>query len=84
VIRNKQRKLVFQEGMKEGEIKSLITCQAHGKTNWISHSSCLKEIRILAFAITGHQQNLFLFFGATDLTLVRQRCWENRRHVTWN
>jgi hypothetical protein len=33
VIRNKQGKLVFQGGMKEAEIKSLITWQAHDKTN---------------------------------------------------
>jgi len=82
VIRNKQRKLVFQGRMKESKIKSLITWQAHGKTNCISISSSLKEIRILASAIIGHQQNLFLFFAATEPSLVRQCCRDERSHMT--
>jgi hypothetical protein len=69
--------------MKEAEIKPLIACQAHGKRKCISDSSSLKEILFLARStITGHQQNLFLFSGATDLTPVRQRFRENRSHVT--
>jgi len=67
--------------MKESKIKSLITWQAHGKTNCISISSSLKKTLILASTITGQQQNLFLFFGATDLSLVKRGCRENRSHV---
>jgi hypothetical protein len=69
--------------MKEAEIKPLIAWQAHGKKKSVSDSSSLKEILFLAgSSITGHQQNLFLFSGATDLTPVRQRSRENRSHVT--
>jgi hypothetical protein len=83
VIRKKRRKFVFQGGMKEAEMKPLIAWQAHGKRKCISDSSSLKEILFLAGStITGHQQNLFQFSGATDLTPVRQRCRENRSRGT--
>jgi hypothetical protein len=73
MIRNELRKLIFQDGMKEAEIKLLPMRQAHGITNCISVSSSLIEIRIMASAITGHQPHLFLFSEAIDLTKQTRR-----------